>query len=274
MSERRAERRRPGLPQPTAARLASLAEGLRPPGVPETFGDGARLAAMAIADRIRAETRSGELTEALAVMVHLLAGLEGLAPDALETRRGLAGLFDSRNRRLKAFRARFAEATRTLSESLDDLQVRIDAMIRRSRILDGLWEDMRVAILDLDACAALALHPSGTEAHVARGHRLADARDAALRILPSVRVAQNADSRALHRLRLVCDALMEWNVDWTQGLGMRGKKPRKIRPDLDRLATSRDTVLAMLNAATREVDVARARRVEEDGRMEASRRAI
>lgn len=274
MSEMRSERLRPGLPQPAAARLAALAEGLRPPCDPATFGDEARFAAIAVADRIRAETRSGELTEALAVLVHLRAGLGRLDPAALATRRGLGGLFDSRKRRLKAFRDRFAEATRTLSESLDDLQVRITAMTRRSGVLDGMWDELREAVLNLDAGAALALHPSGSDAHVARGHRLADARDAALRILPSVRVAQNADAQALHRLRLVCDALIEWNADWTQALGMKGKKPKKIRPDLSHLATSRETVMSMVDAAAREAEGARLRRVDEDGRMEAARRRI
>ncbi|CAN5438661.1 hypothetical protein BH09PSE1_BH09PSE1_24250 [soil metagenome] len=270
----RAARKRPGLPQPAAARLAALAEGLRPPADPATFADPARLAAIAVADRIRAETRSGELTEALAVLVHLRAGLGRLDPAALATRRGLSGLFDSRNRRLKAFRARFAEATRTLSESLDDLQVRITAMSRRSSVLDRLWTELREAILDLDACAALALHPSGSEAHVTRGHRLADARDAALRILPSIRVAQNADAQALLRLRLVCDALIEWNADWTQARCMKGRKPKKIRPDLTHLSTSRETVMAMVDAAAREAETARSRRVEEDGRMDLARRRI
>lgn len=272
MSDRRAGRIRSGLPQPTADRLAVLAEALR--ADPATFGDEARLAAAAAADRIRAETRSGELTEALAVLVHLRAGLGRLDPASLLTRRGLGGLFDSRKRRLKAFRARFAEATRTLSESLDDLQIRINAMTRRSSVLDGMWEDLRVAILDVDACATLTLHPSGPEAHVERGHRLADARDAALRILPGVRVVQNADARALYRLELVCDALIEWNADWTQALGMQGRKRKNVRPDQSRLATSRDTVIAMVEAAAREAEVARARRVEEDGRMELSRRRI
>jgi hypothetical protein len=270
----RAARLRPGLPAPVAARLAVLAEGLRPPADPARFGDDARQTAIAVCDRIRAETRSGELTEAFAVLVHLRAGLGRLDPQALEPRRGLGGLFDSRKRRLKAFRARFAEATRTLSESLDDLQVRITAMTRRSRVLDTLWEELRAAILDLDGCAALALHPSGSPAHVERGHRLADARDAALRVLPSVRVAQNADGQALHRLKLVCDALMEWNADWTRALGMQGKKPRKVRPDLPQMTTSRETVMAMVDAAAREAELARARRVEEDGRMELARRRI
>lgn len=270
----KAARIRPGLPQPAAARLTALAEGLRPPADPATFAEEARLSAIAIADRIRAETRSGELTEALAVLVHLRGGLGRLDPAALVTRRGLGGLFDSRKRRLKAFRARFAEATRTLSESLDDLQVRIGAVARRSTVLDGFWNELRGAILDLDAAAALALHPSGSEAHVMRGHRLADARDAALRLLPAIRVAQNADARALHRLRLVCDALMEWNADWTHALGMAGRKPKKVRPDALAMATSRETVMAMVDAAAREADAARARRVEEDGRMALARGRI
>lgn len=274
MSEGRADRTRPGLPAPTSARLAELAEGLRPPAEPEGFGEATRLAALGVCDRIRSETRGGELTEALAVLAHLRGGIDRLDPRALVTRRGLGGLFDSRKRRLKAFRTRFAEATRTLSESLDDLQIRIGALDRRSQVLDGLWEAMRAAALDLDACAALALHPSGSAPLVERGHRLADARDAALRLLPSVRVIQNTDVQALHRLKLACEALIEWNADWTQALGMHVRKPKKIRPDQARLVTSRETVLAMLDTAVREVETGRSRRIGEDGRMEQARRGL
>lgn len=267
-------RLRPGLPRLAAARLAVLAEGLRPPADPATFGDDLRSTAIAIADRIRAETRSGELTEAIAVLVHLRGGLGRLDPAALVIRRGLAGLFDSRKGRLKAFRVRFAEATRTLSESLDDLEVRITAMSRRSSVLEKLGAELRGVILDLDGCAALALHPSGSEIHVARGHRIADARDAALRLLPAIRVIQNADGEALHRLRLVCDALMEWNADWTDTLGMKGRKPKKVRPDVARMTTARETVMAMVDAAARGAEMARSRRADEDTRMERARRRI
>jgi hypothetical protein len=276
----------PGLPAPDEARVAQLS----PEAISDAFGEDVRKGLAGLADRVRAEMRSGELTEALAVIHHLRAGLDSLNPADLEPRKGLGGLFDSRKRRLKAFRERFAEVTRTLAESLDDLQVRVGAVTRRSGVLEQLWTEIRHGVLEMDdfvaAClrkiapapdpaAGNALHPVHQ-----RGHRLADARDAAVRLLPQVRVGQNADGQAARRLKMACDAMIEWHHEWADNLGVRAlgvkgsKKPKKVAPDQARLITSRATVLAMLDAAAREVEIARQRRVEADGRIEAARKAI
>jgi hypothetical protein len=286
MSASNAYRIWPGLPAPDEARVAQLS----PDAVSDAFGEDRRKALAALADRVRAEMRSGELTEALAVIHHLRAGLVSLNPGDLNTRRGIGGLFDSRKRRLKAFRARFGEVTRTLAESLDDLQVRVGAVNRRSGTLEQLWTDIRHGVLEMDDFVAACLRKiapapdpaSGNTLHPVhqRGHRLADARDAALRLLPQVRVGQNADGQAARRLKMACDAMIEWHHEWADNLGVRAlgvkgsRKPKKVAPDHDRLSTSRDTVLAMLDAAAREVEIARQRRVEADGRIEAARRAI
>lgn len=273
----------PGLPAPDEARVALLS----PDAVSETFGEDARKGLSALADRIRAEMRSGELTEALAVIHHLRAGLVSLNPRDLETRRGIGGLFDSRKRRLRVFRARFGEVTRTLAESLDDLQVRLGAMTRRSTMMERLWAEVRNGVLELDHHVAACLRKIVPTPDLAddrhpvhrRGHRLADARDAALRLLPQVRVAQNADGQAAHRLKMACEAMIEWHHEWADALGVRlagskAKRPKNITPDQDRLGTARDTVLSMLDAAAREVEIARQRRVDADARLEAARRAI
>jgi hypothetical protein len=285
MSANNAYRIWPGLPAPDEARVAQLS----PEALSDGFGENARKGLAALADRVRAEMRSGELTEALAVIHHLRAGLVSLNPADLNTRRGIGGLFDSRKRRLRTFRARFGEVTRTLAESLDDLQVRIGAVNRRSGTLEQLWTDIRHGVLEMDDFVAACLRKiapvpeAGSEAlHPVhqRGHRLADARDAALRLLPQVRVGQNADGQAARRLKMACDAMIEWHHEWADNLGVRAigvkasKKQKKAAPDQARLTTSRDTVLSMLDAAAREVEIARQRRVEADGRIEAARRAI
>lgn len=275
----------PGLPVPDEARVASLS----PDAVSETFGEDVRKGLAALADRLRAEMRSGELTEALAVIHHLRAGLISLNPADLKTRRELGGLFDSRKKRLRAFRARFAEVTRTLAESLDDLQIRVGAVTRRSSAMERLWTEVRNGVLEIDAHAAACLRkiaPAPEPATEAashpvhrRGHRLADARDAALRLLPQVRVAQNADGHAALRLRVACDAMLEWHREWANALGVKvmgskGKRPKKVTRDQQALSTSREAVLATLNAAIHEVETARGRRIDADARMETARRAI
>lgn len=271
----------PGAPPHARERLLALATAARE--TPDDFGEGVRQNLGAGADRVRAEMRGGELTECLAVMAHLKTGMVALNPTALIKRRGLAGLFDSRRKRLRAFRARFGEVTRTLAESLDDLQVRRGAIERRSGFADRLWSDLRVAILDVDAHALATAAAAGDNAEASLARRaevLATARDAAISILPQVRGAQNADAEAAGRIHAVCDALMEWHGEWRSALGLenqarRGKPPsERLRPDQTRLSTSRETVLSMLAIAEREVEAARRRRLETDSRIEAARRRI
>lgn len=274
----------PGAPPHARERLVALATTARD-GEAVSFGEPARQALAGAADRVRAEMRGGELTECLAVMAHLQTGLAGLDPSALLTRRGLGGLFDSRRKRLRAFRRRFGDVTRTLAESLDDLQVRRGAIARRSGFADRLWEELRTCALEVDAHALAAAAAAGDDAEAPlalRARRLAEARDAAISILPQVRSGQNADAAAAERIRAVCDALMEWHTEWRLALGLdgqkgdrRGKPPsERIRPDQTRLTTSRETVLSMLSVAEREVETARKRRQEADGRIESARRRI
>ena len=274
----------PGAPPHERSRLLELATAARDEAA-ETFGHPARQALGAAVDRIRAEMRGGELTECHAVLGHLRSSLDALAPSDLSKPRGLAGLFDSRKRRLKRFRERFAQATRTLAESLDDLQVRRGAVERRSGFADQLWTGLRNAVVEADAHALAAAVAAGDDAETPMARKaqsLAGARDAAIRVLPQVRVAQNADAAAAARIAAVSDALMEWHVEWRSALGMdrqdkrgRSRTPsERLRPDQDRLNAARDTALAMIEATTRELELARKRRLEADGRIEAARRAI
>lgn len=273
----------PGAQPHARERLLSLATAAREADA-AGFGEEARQTLGAAVDRVRAEMRGGELTECLAVMGHLRSGLMALDPAALIKRRGVAGLFDSRRKRLRTFRARFGDATRTLSESLDDLQVRRGAIGRRSDFADRLWNDLRSAVLETDAHALAAAAAAGEDRQTPLARRalaLAAARDGAIAVLPQVRGGQNADAEAADRIHAVCDALMEWHTEWRQALGLqnppgrRGRPPsERIRPDQSRLATSRETVLSMLSVAEREVEAARRRRQDIDARIDAARRRI
>lgn len=284
----------PGAPSHERSRLLELATEARHEAAETfaagtfaagTFGDPARQGLGVAVDRIRAEMRGGELTECQAVLGHLRSNLEALSPSDLLKSRGVAGLFDSRKRRLRRFRERFAQATRTLSESLDDLQVRRGAVERRSGFADQLWNGLRNAVMEADAHALAAAVAAGDEAEAPmalKARSLAAARDAAIRVLPQVRVAQNADAGAASRIGAVCDTLMEWHIEWRSALGMdrqdrrgRSRAPsERLRPDQDRLNAARDTALAMIGATTRELELARKRRLDADARIEAARRAI
>ncbi len=274
----------PGAPSHERPRLLELATAARD-GEVGTFGEPARQALGVAVDRVRAEMRGGELTECLAVLGHLRSNIGALRPSELAKRRGLAGVFDSRKRRLKRFRDAFAQSTRTLSESLDDLQVRRGALERRSGFAEQLWSGLRNAVLETDAHALAAAVAAGDAAEApltARALALAGARDAAIRVLPQTRVGQNADAEAAARIRAVCDTLMEWHIEWRAALGMdrqdrrgRTRAPsERLKPDQNRLNAARDTTLAMIETTARELEFARQRRLDADVRIEAARREI
>ena len=63
-------------------------------------------------ERALSAVRSGDLTEAGARLTNARAVLNGLDPNTLEPRRGLAGLFDRRGGRLKRFRDQWRQAAR------------------------------------------------------------------------------------------------------------------------------------------------------------------
>ncbi len=263
-------------PDPDAARVDSLDAAFDEAQV-ETFGEPARAAALERLERALAAVRTGDLTEAAAQLGHARQTLDALHPEALEPRRGLLGLFDSRGRRLKRFREAWARAAATLSEVAADLSDRVKGAARRSGVLDGVWSELRDAICDLDAhllvaARRLSAQPpgEGKEAPppLARRREALDAcRAAAIAALPLVRNAQNADARAAERLKACAEGVAAWRDDWKDALGLSGRRPKKIRPDRERLLRLRDDLLARIDVATAELTAARARRAEAARRL-------
>jgi hypothetical protein len=269
-----------GAPVPDPARVAELAAELDA-GLPEAFAEPARAAALERLERALATVRTGDLTEALAQLTHARTVLQALAPAALEPRKGLAGLFDSRGRRLKTFRARFAAATTGLADVGQDLSARIEGVTRRNGALDRVWSELREAIGDLDAhlgavfARLTPVNPTDTASPLqARGAALTACRDAALAALPRLRGVQNTDARLVESLALCRAGITAWHDDWKDGLGLAGRRPKRVRPDQTRLARTRDDLLNRIAAAVAELDTARSRRVEIAARIEALRRPL
>jgi hypothetical protein len=146
-----------GAPKPDPERVAALRYTLV--DEPETcavFGESARAALAALNDRVLAETRSGDLGECRLLLDHVRDRVAGLDPAELQPRGGLAGLFDSRGRRLKAFRAAYATAAAALGRTAADIADRAGALARKEEALETLWTDTRVGIADLNAHIAAA----------------------------------------------------------------------------------------------------------------------
>lgn len=99
---------------------------------------------------------------------------------------------------------------------------------------------------------------------------LVASRNAALRQLPLARVVQNAGWRAPERLAATAATLTDWREAWKAGLGLQGRRPGKMRPDVLGLRETRDRTTAALDAARAEITAARVRRGEAVTRMEAA----
>lgn len=146
-----------GAPRPDPARVAAIRYTI----VDEaetcaTFAEGPRAALVSLNERTLAETRSGHLGECGLLLDHVRDRIAGLDVTRLNPRRGLAGLFDSRGGRLKAFRAAYASAASAVIQSSADMGDRAGALARRGAALETLWTETRDAISELDAHIAAA----------------------------------------------------------------------------------------------------------------------
>jgi len=146
-----------GAPKPDPERVATLRYTLV--DEPETcaaFGEAPRATLASLNDRALAETRDGDLGECNLLLDHVRDRVAGLDPARLQPRGGLAGLFDSRNKRLKAFRTAYASAASAVTQSAADIADRAGALARKDTALDTLWTETRDAIAELDAHIAAA----------------------------------------------------------------------------------------------------------------------
>lgn len=272
-----------GLPAPDGARVDALRAALDP-AAPEAFGETDRKTVLDLLDRVLSEIRTGDLTEARARLTHLDAALGRLDVGSLEPRRGLAGLFDGRGKRLRVFREAFADSARTLGETAVDLSERAAAVARRDAGLEALWGDLRGALEGLNAHVAAALAmldpaPAGDEAdpHAALRARTRDliaCRDAALGALPRLRAAQNADAPALTSLERCTAAVDAWKKEWTDALGLAARRPKRVRPDAARLETARKALADAVAAASARIDASLARRISVTGELQDLRRPL
>jgi hypothetical protein len=158
-----------GAPKPDPARVAAIRYTI----VDEaetcaTFGETVRATLASLNDRALAETRSGDLGECSLLLDHVRDRLAVLDPARLTPRTGIAGLFDSRSKRLKTFRAAYVSAASAVSQSAADIGDRAGALARKGTALETLWTDTRDAIGEIDAHIAAARGWLANEAPAAR----------------------------------------------------------------------------------------------------------
>jgi len=335
-----------GAPAPDPERVSAIRAAIT--GDAEAcaaFAEPALAALVSLNSHTLARTRDGDLGECMVLLGHVRDRVAALDPARLQPRGGLAGLFDSRSGRLKAFREAWSAAAAAATEVGADFAGRSGAIATRTTALDHLWTETRDAIATLDAHIAAARiwladraaptpaptpapAPATIDAEPAAGdpHEPAQARadteiehapvdleagdssgsgsgalppsdatppDAvapepdvaalphpletrlttitavravALGRLPLLRAAQNADYRAPVVLKDVCDGIEAWRADWQNALGLGGRKPKRVRPDPDRLTAAQTTLADRLATGERELTAAQVRRAELEAR--------
>lgn len=296
---------RNGAPAPDAARVEALRSALETGGAEarDGFGRIERDDLTRTLERIGAEARHRDFSECQDLLRSLAQPLADMNPAALEPRRGLAGMFDSRGKRLKKMRERFREVRGVLTHVGEELTDRAERLNRRIGTLEGLQTRLREQVLEIDAhvAAALGARPvqaqsesteapglSGaveelarvveTEAHAVEpaaqpGVRpsltdeLSTHADAAVRRLAVVRMIQNASAAALPAIEAARAALSRWLGEWAQGLGVEGRRPRRIRADTPALTRGLDELRAALTAADQALDRARGRHTDAERRL-------
>lgn len=264
-------------PAPDAARVDQI-DASYDAHTAQAFGEPARATAVGGVEQAMAAARAGDPGGIAAALADARGRVEALRPQALEPRRGLAGLFDSRGKRLKRLREAFHDTTSRLTDGAAAVGTAVDGAARRSGALDAVWNELRAAVTDLDAHIAVAArrltgHASAEDgaAHPLQGRTetLDACRAAALQSLSLIRGAQNADARTMEALQLCTDGLAAWREDWRDALGLSGKRPRRIRPDQDRLTRSRDQALARIDRTLGELASLAARRADVERRLAA-----
>lgn len=262
-----AERPLTAVPGPDAERVSAIRLDLDPsrPEAFDSFGETAR-------DGLRTACRTligdaGQTSDAAGGLSGIRDAAGALNPNALTPRRGLAGLFDSRNRRLKHMRESFESVDSRLASLVDDLQARVAALKARADALEPRHEAVRGPIVELGAWIEAGrqrladLSGEAPEGETPPRQRLADrleglaaTRMAAIGQLPLTRILQNVDASAAERLEGVAKAAQAWRDDWRKALGLEGKRRRKVQPEpaalsalTNRLSTTLDRAFASLS---------------------------
>ena len=277
------------IPDPAAERIAELKAALDP-RLPDSFAAYGAEAEAAVAEACAplARDEGARIGQAArACLDQATSDASALNPNALTPRRGLAGLFDSRGRRLKHVRETFSGVDRRLAEAGEQLKSQAGALKARAVELDPAHDGIRQPIIDLGAWIEAGRQrlvdtdPEAPEGETpprdqlsARLESLAASRMAALAHLPLARVLQNADAVAAERLDTAAAAVEAWRADWRKSLGLEGKRRRKVQPEPSQLAGLTDQLTRSLGQAGQALNDGASRRSQAASRLAALNRNV
>jgi uncharacterized protein YaaN involved in tellurite resistance len=118
------------------------------------FGERAQQQVAGFADRILEQTRNRELGDTGELLSDIIAKAKGLDPADLQNAGFLTRLFGGLRRRLHRFTSKFETVAAQIDRITVELEKRVDRLRRDVTMLDGLHDQTRDSIGDLDAYIA------------------------------------------------------------------------------------------------------------------------
>ncbi len=119
-----------------------------------TFGERAQRDVAGFADRILEQTRNRELGDTGELLSDVIAKAKGLDPADLQKADFFTKLFGGLRRRLFRFQSKFETVAAQIDRITVELEKRVDRMRRDVTMLDGLHDQTRASIGELDAYIA------------------------------------------------------------------------------------------------------------------------
>lgn len=281
-------------PKADASRVASIRNSLNltDASAVEAFGERARREVTAGVDRLAAEVRSRDITDAIEILKHAQGLIDALDPSSLTPGGGLAALVNGREARLERFRRQFESASKQLEGLNGDLMERAERLDRKAGSLNHLHDQAKTFILELDAYLEAARLRIGELSHLDAASapkadrqqldgaerlqkRLAEletVRRAAVEQLPLVRIVQNVDGPLHGVMEAAVNAVKAWRSDWSERLGMHLGRNVRVRPDEVGLAQSKAALTSAMQRAVADLGEAKGRRSEAEEQMDVAAR--
>lgn len=197
------------------------------------FGERAQQQVAGFADRILEQTRNRELGDTGELLSDIIAKAKGLDPMDLQKADFITQLFGGIRRRIHRFASRFETVAAQIDRIIVELEKRVDRLRRDVTMLDGLHDQTRDAIANLDAFIAggkafaeefrtgrlveleAAAKAAGADIMAGQTYQdavqaldrlekrvlyLQQARQIAIQQLPQIRIVQNGDTTLVESL--------------------------------------------------------------------------
>jgi uncharacterized protein YaaN involved in tellurite resistance len=116
-----------------------------------SFGERAQRDVAGFSDRVLEQTKNRELGDTGELLSDVIAKARGLDPADLANSGPMAKMFGGVRRRIHRFRSKFETVAAQIDKITVELERRVDRLRRDVTMLDGLHEQTRQSITELDA---------------------------------------------------------------------------------------------------------------------------